>query len=101
MPIVNGFEAADAIRNFESLDTSSLLSRRPSTLLNGRLPIIAVSASLHERQRNSIEEVGIDGWILKPIDFRRLNSIMRGLQSRTSRLGDVYQSVFLVSLLLF
>lgn len=97
MPIVNGYEAAGAIRAFEAMDDSAMCTRRTSTILNGRLPIIAVSASLHERQRNTIVEVGIDGWILKPIDFRRLNSLMRGLLSTNTRRGDVYQCVLLVA----
>lgn len=91
MPIVNGFEAADAIRALEVKDGSPMSLRRSSTILNGRIPILAVSASLHERQRNSIAEVGIDGWILKPIDFRRLNSLMRGLVCSATRKEDVYQ----------
>jgi CheY-like chemotaxis protein len=91
MPIVNGFEAADAIRAVEANDGSPISTRRLTTTLNGRIPILAVSASLHERQRSSIADVGIDGWILKPIDFKRLNSLMRGLINPMTRREDVYQ----------
>lgn len=41
--------------------------------VNGRIPILAVSASLSENQRQEITDVGLDGWILKPVDFKRLS----------------------------
>lgn len=91
MPIVNGFQAATAIRTMEDSSLAPLSSYRPSTILNGRLPILAVSASLHERQRESIVEVGIDGWILKPIDFRRLNKLMRGSIDASKRREEIYR----------
>ena len=73
MPILNGFDAAKEIRSFEE---SSPPSGRKSTQLNGRIPIFAVSASLQERQRPEMIDYGMDGWILKPIDFKRLRIIL-------------------------
>lgn len=89
MPILNGFEATEAIRLFEaSLD---LDNPRASRALNGRIPIFAVSASLLERQRAELARIGIDGWILKPIDFKRLSTILRGVIDTEQRQRDEYQ----------
>lgn len=89
MPIIGGYDAAKAIRVLESK------AGPPTTpFLNGRLPILAVSASLHERQRPTLLEAGIDGWILKPIDFKRLNVLMRGSLDNSRRNLDVYRPGF-------
>lgn len=93
LQILNGFDAALGIRKLESLKLKSNFERRRSTVLNGRIPILAVSASLHERQKDSIADVGIDGWILKPVDFRRLSSLMRGALDTKVRQEDIYRSV--------
>ncbi|KNZ63516.1 hypothetical protein VP01_1133g3 [Puccinia sorghi] len=67
MPICDGIEATRKIREFER---SSFRPSRESVddEVNLRIPIIAVSASLHERQREDIMDAGMDGWILKPLD---------------------------------
>ncbi len=88
MPILNGFEATLKIREFEH---SSARSERPSHALNGRLPVFAVSASLLEHQRDELVAHGMDGWILKPIDFKRLNVILKGVQDPAQRQVDVYR----------
>ncbi|EAU85944.2 atypical/HisK protein kinase [Coprinopsis cinerea okayama7 len=76
MPILNGFEATEQIRQVEPQPS---MPSRPSCKLNdGRIPIFAVSASLKESQRDELAEHGMDGWILKPIDFKRLNTILKG-----------------------
>lgn len=93
MPHMNGYEASAAIRRLES-DSESRMSKssknRPSSAINGRLPIIAVSASLPERQKGAIDEAGMDGWILKPVDFKRLNELFLGMFERRRRKKDVY-----------
>ncbi|KAG6909273.1 hypothetical protein DXG01_001335 [Tephrocybe rancida] len=89
MPILNGFEAAQKIRELER--TSSLPLRRPAHRLTGRIPIFAVSASLAEKQHDELLQVGMDGWILKPIDFRRLGVIMKGVTDASQRNRDLYQ----------
>ncbi len=33
----------------------------------------------------------MDGWILKPIDFKRLNVILKGVQDPAQRQADVYR----------
>jgi len=93
MPILNGFEAAKRIRALENDDGEAMpeTSLRASKRLNGRIPIFAVSASLLERQRDEMLEYGMDGWILKPIDFKRLRAILQGILDSGQRELDVYR----------
>lgn len=84
MPILNGLEATQRIRHLEATKLPKM--DRHSHLLNGgRIPIFAVSASLVERQREELKQTGIDGWILKPIDFGRLHTILRGVMDLEQR----------------
>ncbi|KAI0056404.1 hypothetical protein BV25DRAFT_1814088 [Artomyces pyxidatus] len=90
MPILNGYEATERIRHLEA--SSSLPKRdRVSQTLNGRIPIFAVSASLLERQRHELLNIGMDGWILKPIDFKRLGAILHGVTDPLQRQRDEYR----------
>ncbi|KAF9462987.1 Tco3, phytochrome related signal transduction histidine kinase, partial [Collybia nuda] len=93
MPILNGFEATQEIRKIEKVHRNHIppVEQRLSYELNGRIPIFAVSASLLERQRDELIDYGMDGWILKPIDFRRLSAILKGVTDRTQREHDVYR----------
>jgi len=76
------------IRSFEKSHPTFILSTRAS--LNGRVPIIAVSASLIEKERQQYMDAGFDGWILKPISFSRLSVIMNGIVDKQSREDNVY-----------
>lgn len=89
MPIVDGLTSTKMIRSFEKSHPTHLLSTRAS--LNGRIPIIAVSASLLERERQIYVDAGFDGWILKPISFQRLQEIMTGIVSADARNANVYK----------
>ena len=92
MPILNGLEATERIRE---LETSSLPRKdRVSHVLNGRIPIFAVSASLLERQRGELAATGLDCWILKPIDFKRLRRILEGIHDIEQRQRDIYMPGF-------
>jgi CheY-like chemotaxis protein len=73
MPIVDGLTSTKMIRSFEKSHPSHLLSKRAAR--NGRVPIIAVSASLLEKERQTYIDAGFDGWILKPISFDRCGFI--------------------------
>ena len=87
MPLLNGYEATERIRVFEQdLETLDKISHK----LNGRIPIFAVSASLIESQHEELQRLGMDGWILKPIDFKRLRVILRGVVDPLQRERDVY-----------
>lgn len=89
MPIVDGLTSTKMIRSFEKANFSHSLSTR--ALLNGRVPIIAVSASLLERDRQTYIDSGFDGWILKPISFSRLSEIMTGLVDENVRRKNLYK----------
>nr|DAZ85349.1 TPA_exp: phytochrome-3 [Monilinia laxa] len=82
MPIANGFESTKMIRSFEK-ETNPLVSQRASVY--GRLPIIAVSASLEEQKREEYIDCGFDGWILKPINFKKLEEILASVEDDEKR----------------
>lgn len=94
MPILNGFEATQRIRALEKAtaqDRPGQVARRLSHELSGRIPIFAVSASLLEQQRDRLADYGLDGWILKPIDFKRLDVILKGVLDPQQRERDLYR----------
>ncbi|GAA5877871.1 hypothetical protein JCM1840_002929 [Sporobolomyces johnsonii] len=91
MPIMNGLEATKNIRRLEKESPLPQASRRPSAVLNTRVPVLAVSASLPERERATIVEAELDGWSLKPISFDRLRELLRGAVDVERRRKDVYQ----------
>ncbi|KAK7048150.1 ATP-binding cassette transporter [Favolaschia claudopus] len=92
MPILNGYEATERIRDLEKATPSAESPRRSHRHNGGHIPIFAVSASLQEERREEMINRGIDGWILKPIDFKRLKIILSGVTNRGQRETDIYQS---------
>lgn len=88
MPILDGFEATERIREFEKSRHTEV--RRLSHQLNGRIPIFALSASLLESERHRLTLSGMDGWILKPIDYKRLNVILKGVTDLSQRASNMY-----------
>ncbi|CAD6913701.1 unnamed protein product [Tilletia controversa] len=91
MPICNGRDACRRIRSIEKERGASRghANRPASHVLNGGVPILAVSATLTEDMRSELHEIGFDGWVLKPIDFGRLAHLMKGItdvETRTSNL---------------
>ena len=89
MPIVDGLTSTKMIRSFEKSHPNGTLAKR--TALNGRTPIFAVSASLFEKERQSYIDVGFDGWILKPIDFKRLSVLLSGIIEQGTRESNLYR----------
>ena len=89
MPIVDGLTSTKMIRSFEKTHPSDMLS--PRAAFNGRVPIFAVSASLVERDRQKYIDAGFDGWILKPIDFKRLNMLLAGILDEKQRESLLYR----------
>ena len=90
MPILNGLEATQQIRHLEATKLTKT-DRLAHSLNGGRIPIFVVSASLVERQREELEQIGVDGWLLKPIDFERLHTILRGVTDPVQRERDKYR----------
>ncbi len=93
MPILDGYEASLQIRIVEQTPPEDVaaLSPRLSHQLNGRIPIFAVSASCFEQQRDKLTDSGMDGWILKPINFKRLAVILHGITDLSQRQTDMYR----------
>lgn len=74
MPIMDGGTSATQIRGFESKLKQPIPTRHTT---HGRIPIFAVSATLYESRVNEYVDMGFDGWILKPIDFQRLDLMLK------------------------
>ncbi|KAJ5902228.1 hypothetical protein N7495_002756 [Penicillium taxi] len=88
MPIADGYAATAMIRALEARTSSRKLSKEIER--NSRVPIFAVSATLLERERSRYIDAGFDGWVMKPIDFARLNDMLRGLEDFNARKAITY-----------
>ncbi|KAJ6153581.1 hypothetical protein N7470_006540 [Penicillium chermesinum] len=88
MPIVDGMGATRSIRDFETKVGTGQLSDKAK--LNDRVPIFAVSASLQESDKQKYIDTGFDGWVMKPIDFNRLNVLFNGLTDAAIRKDSTY-----------
>jgi DNA-binding response OmpR family regulator len=89
MPLVDGVASARLIRAFEK-ENSPPCSQKAQSY--GRIPIIAVSASLSEQARSDYIDYGFDGWILKPIDFTRLEAILAAIENEQIRRALLYEN---------
>ncbi len=89
MPIADGLSSTKMIRAFE--ESHPAVSRGDRTFVDGRVPIIAVSASLVERDMKTYVDAGFDGWILKPISFPRLNELLNGIVDQAARTKALYR----------
>lgn len=89
MPIVDGINCTKIIRKFETDSSSVPLSG--AAQCNGRVPIFAVSASLLEKDAPMYMDTGFDGWIMKPINFKRLGVLFDGLQRADVRRDSAYR----------
>ncbi|KAK1251770.1 hypothetical protein MKX07_007249 [Trichoderma sp. CBMAI-0711] len=88
MPIVDGLTSTKLIRAMET--SSEHKGHSPLASRCGRIPIFAVSASLVEELKDIYVEAGFDGWILKPIDFKRLATLLRGIYDDETRKSCIY-----------
>ena len=86
--MVDGLTATKMIRAYEK--SSEHKSYSPLAALNGRVPIFAVSASLIEKELDTYVDAGFDGWILKPIDFKRLFTLLKGIHEQETRRECLY-----------
>jgi len=89
MPIVDGFSSTKMIRSFEKTQSAASLSSRAAR--NSRIPVFAVSASLEEKQKDKYIATGFDGWILKPVDFKRVDQLLKGIVDDEVRDECLYQ----------
>ncbi|UKZ49960.1 hypothetical protein TrVGV298_004215 [Trichoderma virens] len=88
MPIVDGLTSTKLIRAMEISPEHK--GHSPLASRCGRIPIFAVSASLVEESKDTYVDAGFDGWILKPIDFRRLATLLRGIYDDETRNSCIY-----------
>jgi CheY-like chemotaxis protein len=89
MPIMDGMAATKMIREFEAKAQENPLSEKAKQ--NSRVPIFAVSASLFEREKQIYIDAGFDGWVMKPINFERLNILLSGLVDMGARKSATYR----------
>lgn len=85
MPIVDGLGATQMIREFEQQELANETTPAP------HIPIFAVSASLLEENRKIYMDSGFDGWVMKPIDFYRVDRLLGGVRLRWVREEVVYR----------
>ncbi|KAH7410851.1 PHY3, histidine kinase-group VIII protein [Cadophora sp. MPI-SDFR-AT-0126] len=90
MPLVDGNASTRLVRIYEKEEFPTLSDLAKP---HGRIPIIAVSASLSESSRTEYMESGFDGWILKPIDFARLEQIIAAIEDEQRRNALTYGAV--------
>ncbi|KAI1208587.1 hsp90-like protein [Annulohypoxylon truncatum] len=88
MPIVDGLGSTKMVREFEKAQQCLELSALAAA--HKRIPIFAVSASLLERESPAYIAAGFDGWILKPIDFKRLSVLLDGISKDDIRTACFY-----------
>jgi len=91
MPVLDGVSATKRIREEERRQWPTL-STLPRTHIrnHNRVPIFAVSASLPESRVEEIIGAQFDGWILKPINFRRVNELVGGIWDYDQRRRELY-----------
>jgi CheY-like chemotaxis protein len=73
MPVMNGFEALEALRNDPALQ---------------HIPVVAVTASAMTGNREEILAHGFDGYISKPIDENQLRNTIREVLNGNRRIED-------------
>ncbi len=78
MPEMDGYEATRRIRDWEKAQSSKLEAERDSqlTAYSLQLPIIAMTAHAMKGDREKCLEAGMDDYIAKPIDIRKMFSIL-------------------------
>jgi len=78
MPVMMGFEAVKTIREMPSYK---------------QLPIIAISASVLEIDRESSQRVGCDSFLMKPIEVDKLFEVLQSYLELTWQYGALARSI--------
>ncbi|KAF8446496.1 hypothetical protein BGX38DRAFT_1094244 [Terfezia claveryi] len=94
MPIMDGSAATAIIRQIEvSRQKPCRLTQSRDDMPQrdkSRIPILAISASLLESKRQEYMDTGFDGWLLKPVDFKRLQVLIKGISDEKLREQERY-----------
>lgn len=88
MPIMDGYEAAAAIRALEAKGPPT--GAIDPVRVDDRIPIFALSASLYEDDRAQLG-THFDGWLLKPLQFNRMRALLAALMDGEKRAQEIYQ----------
>ncbi|PVH79312.1 hypothetical protein DL98DRAFT_461314 [Cadophora sp. DSE1049] len=92
MPTVDGALATRMIRfhekesNFRNQQSNGREVQTPRQ----RVPVLAMSTALVEENRFEYIQNGFDGWIMKPIDFQRLDLILQGVKNPELKRNSLY-----------
>ncbi len=78
MPLMDGFEATQTIRQWERMDQK-------------RIPIVGLSAHTLEEHKQNALDVGMDSYLTKPIDLKTLSDTLASLA--TSERSDAKQAL--------
>lgn len=76
MPVMDGYEATRAIRQFERKELASI-------------PIVAMTANAFAEDRQKAQEAGMDGHIAKPIDIKILFKTIENIIKRRNTKGGL------------
>ncbi|MDD2808624.1 PAS domain-containing hybrid sensor histidine kinase/response regulator [Rhodoferax sp.] len=71
MPVMDGLTATVQIRQWEAEQGQR------------HLPIIALTANAYDEDRERCRSAGMDGFLAKPLDVRKLEEVLRGLSIRS------------------
>lgn len=81
MPIIDGLQACATIRSNEQQHNLK------------RTPIIALTASVMERDRDEARQAGMDGFAVKPLDVPNLFAEMRRVLKHTKTLAEPIKAI--------
>jgi CheY-like chemotaxis protein len=87
MPEMDGFEATRFIRGFENTRSLQLGEDEKVSMEKGkekRAYIVALTGLASRRDRDLAEECGFDDFLTKPISFKRIGELLRGLGEKGS-----------------
>ncbi|KAH6693329.1 putative phytochrome-like histidine kinase PHY2p [Leptodontidium sp. MPI-SDFR-AT-0119] len=92
MPSVDGALATRMIRFFEkeANHRTQQSNGREVQTPKQRVPVLAMSTGLVEDNRFEYIQNGFDGWIMKPIDFQRLDLILQGVKNPELKRDSLY-----------
>ena len=74
MPNMNGYEATRRIRQFENLKKASI-------------PILAMTANAFEEDKKKAFDVKMNDYITKPIDFQKMEVVLKHVLSKKDPLS--------------
>jgi CheY-like chemotaxis protein len=90
MPLCNGLEATSQIRKIEETLPKADLPKAHQ-VNNGRIPILAVSASVYDSDVGACIYSGMDGFVNKPVNVKLLHTLLQSSTDSGERQRHVLQ----------